>query len=322
MPHVAGAQEGVKAKNRQTCYSLSRALEKAGSKRPRSEAKGAQPQPAQQNGAAKQSTSHSTSAARLEPSKAAPQAQKAQPTLSAAKKQKLAAKAQKAQARSPGQSPDASIIKSLQQPSDTSSETVKLRSKSSPQHEDHAGPSSSTDRPQRAADLEVPASGSGKLGQKSSSSINNKDAARLVNAALNEHPGLSPSSAPPKLNGLPAGNGVSKKKLKKKHRLSLPSGKAQAADVPQRAAKSAQKHMPAGGGGSPQLPVLQGNGAASAGDTLTDSQRKKVRSSPAFILPALTRSDIPDGSGLELYSLLLSLADFAMRALHCRMDLF
>ena len=280
----------MKAKNRQICYSLSRALEKAGSKRPRSEAKGAQPQPAQQNGADKQSALHSAAAAGRESTKVAPQAQEAMPALSALKKQKLAAKAQKAKARSPGQSPDSSVVGTLQQAGDASSETVKLRAKFSLQHEDHASPSSSKKGHQRAADLELPASGSGKLGQKLSGAITQRDAARLVNAALNGHPGLSPSSAPPKPNRQPAGNGVSVKKLKKKHRLSLPGATAVAAGVPQRAAKSAQKRVPAGEGGSPmqaELSLSQGNGVASTGDALTDSQRKKVRSSSALILLAV-----------------------------------
>ena len=307
----------MKARNRQTCYSLSAALEKARSKRPRSEPRDAQHQSAQQNDAAKQSI-EGRIFARLGLVQA-PEAQKATPPMSAAKKQKLAAKAQKARVASPGQSPDLSVVGKLQQTDDASLETVKLRAKSSQQHEDHAGPSSSTERPQRVADLEAPASGSGKHGQKLSSPINQKDAARLVNAAVNGHPGLSPSSAPPKLNGQPAGNGVSMKKQKKKHRLSLPSAKAEVAGVPQRAAKSAQKHVPAGEGGSPMQarpPVLQGNGAASAGDALTDSQRKKVRSTSPLSLLALTRAKIPQRLRIAGIHPVMSLANPALRALH------
>ena len=280
LPCTAGAQEGVKAKNRQICYSLSRALEKASSKRTCTAPKDVQPQPAQQDGAKNPSAKQSAVLARPGLAQAAPEAHKAKPALNALKRQHLAAKLAKVLATSPGQSPDSSVIGRLQQPGKTRAKHAKQHAKS-PQHpEDHAGPSSSTDGPQTASALEVPKPGSGRPAQESGSQLSQEDAARLVNAALNGHSGPSPSSALPQLNGKPAGNGVGVKKPKKKHRQSLPTGKAVAADVPQRAAMSAQKHTPAGQNHSPtkaKMPAAQGNGAASAGTELTESQRKNVR---------------------------------------------
>lgn len=222
---------------------------------------------------------------------AAPETEKAAPTLSASKKQKVAVKVGKERAAVSEQHPDPSIngksqpiMERLQQLGRTRPGNLKVHAKSSQHPEDRAGLSSSSEGPLTAPALEVPHSGSGKLGQKSGESISPEDAARLVNAALDGHPGLSPSSAPPKLHGQPTANGVSAKKLKKKQRQSLPSGKPVAADAPQRATQSAQKQMPAGEGGSPvhgKLLAGPGNGTVSAGDALTDSQRKKARNTHA-----------------------------------------
>ena len=227
----------------------------------------------------KQSSKQSTGFARHGLAQAAPEAQKATPTLSASKD--MAAQLGKALATLAGQSPDSSIIGRLQRPGNARLKRVKLHTKSSQQPRDHAGPSSSTEGPQTASGLEVPGTGSGRAGQKSGSTISQEDAARFPNAALSGHTGLSPSSAPSKLKEKPAGNGISASKLKRKHRQSLPTGSAVAADVPQRAAMSAQKtsHMSAGQGQSPmraKLLAAQGNGAGSAETELTDSQRKKV----------------------------------------------
>ena len=287
MPHGAGAQEGVKARNRQLCYSLSRAFEKADSKRPRTESKASQPEPAPREGATEQSMGRGAIFARLGFLQAALEADKATPSLSALKRQKTAVKVGKERGTVSGQPPDTSMkgksqpsMERPQQPGSARLGKLEVHAKSSRHSEDHTGPSSSTEGPPTVPAREVPQSGSGKLGQKSGESISQEDAARLVNAALDSHPGLSPSSAPSKLNKQPAGNGISAKKLKKKHRQSLPSGKPVAADVPQRATKSAQKQMSAGEGGSPvhgKPLVGQGNGTASAGRALTDSQRKKAR---------------------------------------------
>ena len=302
-PHGAGAQEGVKAKNRQICYSLSRALEKMSSKGPRMEAKGGQLQPNQQMNSVMKKSAQPSSDAVLHHSggnrvpQAAPAAQKAVPALNTSKTQKTAVRARAGEAL-PGQSLGLSSMGTPQQPDSAKAKLKKLHAKPSQHPAGHASASGGASIPQTAPPptLGGPEAGFGKTSQKSGRLRAQKEAAQLVNTDLNGQPGGSASSAPPMPSVQPAGNGVSAKKLERDRGQSLPNGRPAAVDVPQRAMMCAQKHTLAGEGGSPlrvTLQAAQGNGAASAGDGLTDSQRKKVCCLPASYVAALGLPDIP-----------------------------
>jgi len=288
----AGAQEGVKAKNRQICYSLSKALEKAGSARQRKDAQLAEAQPVQQNGTVKKleklssnvSTEHSQEKA---VSEAAPEPLTSKPRMALLKslmKQKMVENKRNAEGRLPGKSPDLSQPKGTGQ---LSSGKVKKKNKLQVDTlqlpESHATPSRGTEGSQRASDLKTSKSALGKVEQDPGSFISQKEAARLVNAALDGHAGLAPSSATEKLaqdSKATTGSAMKKlKKSKKKHRQSLPAENSVATVVPHRSTASAQMSVPLGVEESPkhtQSAPAKGRGTVAPGDRLTDSQGKKV----------------------------------------------
>ncbi len=157
-------------------------------------------------------------------------------------------------------------------------------------------------RPQAGAQKDVkepqtsrrPSQPQDNVGQEPGSSIMQKEAARLVNAALDGHAGLAPSSASEKLaQDSKATLGSAMKKLKKlkksqkKHRQSLPAENSVATDVPHRSPASAQMGVPLGVKESPthaESAPAKGKAAVAPEDRLTDSQGKKVGCAHLFML--------------------------------------
>lgn len=295
---AVGAQEGVKAKNRQICYSLSKALEKAGAKRRKREPQNDVAQPVQQSGVAKKGQAESRSAA-ADSSLAngvSQAASEAQASKTALKKLKSAAKARKMSKLAPGPSPDSQSAEGAEQPG-SAKQGKKRQHRHTPQQPKHArGLSNGLGRQAPADEVALSASEKPRR-EPGSSSISQKDAARLVNAALNGTPlpgsafasplsvkgngatGGGPGSKESKLrHSLPAkeppAEGGSDSK-KSKQRLSLPA-MGLAAGAAEGKTVSVKKHMTVG---SPKVATLlsaQSKAAAAVGDGLTDSQRKRV----------------------------------------------
>lgn len=279
-----GAQEGVRARNREICYALSRALEKAGSKRQKHEARGTELQPqAQQNGAPLETQRPSSSVpanrtAGIGAPVSAPASQAAKPSVASGKKQKKAAAEQRTEDDAPPVLPQRPVLQALKQ-ADSAKQGKKKQRTSLAQLPGTALNFSNGSAVRKAAP-EVSKAGSQKPGKSLGSAVSQKDAARLLNAALNGHPG--PSSTPAPSNGVgnskaPADGITSMKKLKKKQRQSLPAVGSAVAALAQRGGASAgkpvgPKHGPEHASTSPAVYKA----AALAGDGLTDSQRKKV----------------------------------------------
>ena len=296
----AGAQEGVKAKNRQMCYSLSRAFELAGSKRLKRAAQDSARPAAQLNGVNpkeaqgwKQDTSAGSpmeDGTALMPAAAA-QPQGGRPGKAGARKQKPAARAKELQSTEPGGPPSSAGAQAPEEAGSPKPKKKRVLREASEQPETPL-PHSNGSTGEGSTGMAPKAKAAAASGRAAGGGLSQQDAARLVNAALNSEP---------MAGSAPALGGTNSKA--KKQRLSLPAGglKAQkqrrqslpAQPLQVEAALPAQKLATVSKAESPrQAAVLlaEARGAVSAnGSALTDSQRKKVRCAPPSPTLALSQ---------------------------------
>ena len=274
----------MRARNREICYALSRALEKAGSKRQKRESRGTDLQSqAQQKGGPLETQRPSSSVpvsthAENRAPVSALALQAAKPSVASGKKQKKAAAEQRTGDAAPQALPLRPVLQSLKQP-DSSKQGKKKERTSLAQLPGSALPLSNGSAVHKAAP-EVSKAGSHKPGKSLGSAESQKDDARLLNGALNGH--LGHSSTPAASDGVGNSKAIaigisSMKRLKKKQRQSLPAVGSAVAALAQRGAASAGK--PVGPKQGPELASMSpavGKVAALTGDGLTESQRKKV----------------------------------------------
>ena len=287
----AGAQEGMKAKNRQMCYSLSRAFELVGSKRlkraaqdsarPAAQLSGVSPEEAQGRKQDASAGSFMKDGTALT-SAAAAQPQAGRPGKVGARKQKPAARAKELQSAEPGGPPSSVGAQASEEAGSPKPKKKQVLREASEQPETPL-PHSNGSTTRESTGMAPKAKAAGASGRAAGGGLSQQDAARLVNAALNSEP---------MAGSAPALGGINTKA--KKQRLSLPAGgsKAQkqrrqtlpARPLQAEAALPAQQPGSVSKAESPRhaaVSLAEARGAVSAnGSALTDSQRKKVHCAP------------------------------------------
>lgn len=287
----AGAQEGVKAKNRQMCYSLSRAFELAGSKRLKRAAQGSARPAAQLNGASPEeaqgqrldaSAGNSLENGTALTPAAAAQPQGGRPGKAGARKQKPAARAEELQSAEPGGPPSSVGAQTFEEAGSPKLKKKRVLREASEQPGTPL-PHSNGSTGQKSTGMAPKAKTATALGRTAGGGLSQQDAARLVSAALDSEP---------MVGSAPALGGTNTKA--KKQRLSMPGGglkeqKQRRESMPAlplqaEAALPAQKLGTVSKAESPRhaaVSLAEARGAVSPnGSTLTDSQRKKVRCAP------------------------------------------
>ena len=225
-----GAQEGVKAKNRQMCYSLSRAFEMAGLKRlkraaqdsacPTAQLNGMSPEEAQgqrQDASAGRSLESGTA---LVPAAAA-QPQAGRPGKASARKQKPAATAKGLQSAEPGGPPSSVGTQASQEAGSPKPKKKRVLREASHAAEDACAPQQWQRRSGGGQAWCPKASAAGAAGRGAGAGLSQQEAARLVNAALDGEP---------MAGSAPVLGGASTKA--KKQRLSMPAGGLKAQKQP------------------------------------------------------------------------------------------